>query len=147
MFDIDGTVTPNKHLTQSHKKDGKAAVITVVNQCKTNGYKIAINTARPHITKSMQKYLTTIGINLTDLPQGAVQTGKITSHSKQNALETIQYTYGIINPDNILFFDDRAKNILAAKNAGFFGMQIVGGMISDTTVDAGKNYFNTRNLK
>ena len=143
VFDIDGTVTPNKHMKRVKKKNSKKAVLAMVNQCELNGYEVAINTARPRIKKSMRKYLTEMGIDLNDLPKEAIQTGKITSRSKRRALDSIKRTYGIVDPSNVIFFDDRSRNISAATIAGYIGMQITGGMISPENVVTGTGYFAT----
>ena len=141
VFDIDGTVTPNKHMKRVKKKNSKKAVLAMVNQCELNGYEVAINTARPRIKKSMRKYLSDVGIDLEELPQKAIQTGKTTSNKKVKALNSIKRVYGINDPTNVLFFDDRSHNINAANSAGYIGMQIIGGMISPENVATGTGYF------
>lgn len=143
VFDIDGTVTSNHHISRKQKKKGKNAVAAMVKQCELNGYEVGINTARPRIKRSMQKYLATIGINFDDLPPKAIQTGKITSNKKTRGLNSIQHVYGIQNPGNIIFFDDRSRNITAANLAGYHGMQITGGMITSKNVTDGMGYFAT----
>ncbi len=143
VFDIDGTVTPNHLMRKKQKKIGKQAVATMVNQCEINGYEVAINTARPRIKKSMRKYLSDVGIELEELPKKAIQTGKITSHKKVKALNSIKQAYGINDPSNVLFFDDHSHNIKAANLAGYIGMQIIGGMILPKNVAAGTGYFTT----
>jgi len=143
VFDLDGTVVPNmKAKRKGRRRAGETAVKDMVNQCEAYGYEVAINTARSRVSSNIQKFLGELGIYMDDMPDGAVQTGRHSSRSKARGLHHIQEAYQV-PAENVILFDDLLRNVKRARQNGYAGMHIRGGVMSHRDVQQGHGYFQT----
>lgn len=126
VFDYDGTLRPL--FCGGAKQDAQNQVRDVIQYAKSQGHAIAINTARPVLPSKHKNYLSWLGIDVHTLPKGAVQTSGYTASKKVRNLERIkdayEAVYGPIPRHNILFFDDKKRNVDAAKEAGYNAMLV-----------------------
>lgn len=140
MFDYDGTLRPLFCDSGSDKQDAKRRVRDVVSYALDHGHAIGINTARYVLTAKHKHYLKWLGIDVKALPKGAVQLGGMTSRQKVKNLERIQDTYeaiyGPIPRHHVMFFDDKKRNVDAARDAGFHAVlvepTVTGGCLAVT---------------
>jgi hypothetical protein len=118
-FDLDGTITCG---IENARK--------AINICRTNNYKIAINTARP------AKYYSDLKLDLLDLKyeefgddfyHGEINLCSFIDYNcmtnnisdiKVKHLETLAEKWKV-NPKNVILLDDQHYNIDKAKNKGF----------------------------
>lgn len=122
VFDLDQTLVPSLGVllgTSRRSKYERERLGAVVQRYKQLNYGIGVNTARLFISGLMKKYLRQLGLDVSKLPAGAVQTGAITSNQKVKALKKIQAAYGGVPPQRILFFDNRSSHVQRAKEHQF----------------------------
>jgi hypothetical protein len=123
VFDIDNTITC-----------GHEQARNAINECKKNGCKLALNTARigpyyndvkfENIGLEKEDIIDDVyhGIdhnNINKATYGHEQLFSKIAEEKVKHLYTIQRKYNIINPKRIILFDDMIENVTKAKNKGF----------------------------
>ena len=118
VFDVDGVLL-SSGCSEFDIEYSKNQIRQVVGLAFRNDYGLAINTARLGIGSPLANYLYSVGVDITLIPSGAVQTGNINPKLKAKGMKKIQKAYGIDNKDRILFFDDKPENVAAVKKAGY----------------------------
>lgn len=108
VFDYDGTVTGDK-------AEGARALIQT---CVTNGFALALNTARFRVSSKMKAHLASLGMHVDALPPGAVQVKAFTSKKKARAMEAIRRAYNV-QPYQVVLYDNRSSNVRRVRQHGF----------------------------
>jgi beta-phosphoglucomutase-like phosphatase (HAD superfamily) len=147
VFDIDGTLK-SYGCSRNEREQGKENARYLVQTCVDNGFALGVNTARLKLHSRIKDYLADVGLDVRSLPPDAVQTKAFTSNKKAKAMARISDAYGGVAPHNMIFFDDRKRNVQAVRANGYHGVHVQGMrdgygclVVSDQEQRDGEAYF------
>ncbi len=131
VFDLDGTLIPPWNISKHEKQNGIQATKQLIQYCKNKGYRFGINTARLYISRRAKRYLKNkLGLDLSLIPKSAIKKGRTSVTKKVQALMDIQRFYRVPHAFQVIFFEDKTKNVRAAKRYGYATIQPLSGMLT-----------------